>query len=1205
MLRRTFLGSSLALLVAETSVPASAARLLPSADRQRTEAPAGTERSSQLTPEQRAGEVRIKVPLPSNASERRERFRQRNSPQAVQKLCEQFYTVIKPETKGLEAFRRQFEAGRYQQALDAYLVYFADKLRHPKRYGLPTVFYTKGQVESTTIFAPDPAILALERKGVAVQAREAGMLLLGDVGDGMLLLGDVGEPGSVNWTPKDLPYVPPRPDPPQPQLDKLLQVNDFYLALNKLPSRTEKTKKKMKPMGLFPSLLYSYGVSGNLEDLQLWAAYMDDWCANAIEDMNASRANTRAAVELETQMFQQFLQALASVAIRQPGFERDFPSTTLARLLMCQIEQKAPYTIRAKRTEIANWGIFGIANLVLMNRFLPEFKATDYFSRESWRLWSINFIQHRAWDGMNVESQDEGHAYIDIQAFANYLNRELLPDSVSDLEWLEFEDKMRLMIRSIFGEITPSGYKLVLFADMAQFLEKSHMNSVEFRFFHQALKEYHDPVLAEPEIRARLDAVTGDRKGRPKVFSEVSSYMARSYLRSSWKHDGDYLSMWDGKFQALGPNLKTEIYMARGDYMLGYLYPTMVDTKVPYAAYGKVYNPGGKVSYLGEAGRHVVEAHFHTSTRYDLTEAVQDAPYAWHEQLIWNIHKYPLLDKPAIWQRAQSSNPPIQDVTAIRRVFSVRGEGIYIIEDRLQSEGPHEFAQVFYLPTRIARDTKPEVLHKLKASHFPLIEEDEAAQTIRTENLGYPNLTVRLFHQQHLRFANDLDDTPQFRKLQQTAFDDALVEFRKPYKPTAPNRVTSGRAVTALWTAEGDQVLVSLASTRSAGENALEDHSLRDVRPNHGQNGVTGFAATSRSGRNIWFQSGPGARNQLVAGPAQAEAESLLAVADQDELSGIVMGARSLSLRGKTHSISAADFEFSLGPDGSLRVTPIRKPLDTIRILPPENVFVGSTKVSFVTPRGTDSEVEYRYTLDGTDPTIHSPLYVEPFPLDRTAMVKVIGFRKGLAETPYRQCGTDSSAMMTTIFRKEKYRPAVDTNGARPGLRYEYFEDNWPRLFTYTGIPGVLTPKGEGTTAKLLDGNEIAAIRKTEGPYALRYSGYLNAPKDGVYAFYAPQYLYETTADAGFDLRVFLDGEEWWPAPRVHSENTWFIALRGGKHNFSVVFVDFRGQQFRDEYWMSWKPGTVWKGVPVLEVSGPGITRQPLPQHMLFRTNNL
>ena len=165
----------------------------------------------------------------------------------------------------------------------------------------------------------------------------------------------------------------------------------------------------------------------------------------------------------------------------------------------------------------------------------------------------------------------------------------------------------------------------------------------------------------------------------------------------------------------------------------------------------------------------------------------------------------------------------------------------------------------------------------------------------------------------------------------------------------------------------------------------------------------------------------------------------------------------------------------------------------------------------------------------------------------------------------------------------------------------EYLEGPWTSLFTHAGVPGVLPASLRTAASGLLVPGEVTALRKTDKAYALRYEGYVQVPETGVYSFHAPIHLYTPTMDAGYDLRVWVDGEEWFPSPTLHAENVWSIPLQKGLHALKVCYVDYRWKTFKNEYWMDWQEGQMWQGTPELEVSGPGMRKQPLPAKWLWR----
>jgi len=150
-------------------------------------------------------------------------------------------------------------------------------------------------------------------------------------------------------------------------------------------------------------------------------------------------------------------------------------------------------------------------------------------------------------------------------------------------------------------------------------------------------------------------------------------------------------------------------------------------------------------------------------------------------------------------------------------------------------------------------------------------------------------------------------------------------------------------------------------------------------------------------------------------------------------------------------------------------------------------------------------------------------------------------------------------------------------------------------------MDGVLQAKASGVAPAPLDEKHIAEARKTDRAYALRYDATINVPETGVYSFFAPDHLYTPTMDAGYDLRVFIDGEEWLPTPELHCENSWCVPLEKGPHHLRVVFTDYRWKKFRNDYWMAWQEEEMWQGIPKLEVQIPGAVKQPIPDAWYLR----
>jgi len=147
-------------------------------------------------------------------------------------------------------------------------------------------------------------------------------------------------------------------------------------------------------------------------------------------------------------------------------------------------------------------------------------------------------------------------------------------------------------------------------------------------------------------------------------------------------------------------------------------------------------------------------------------------------------------------------------------------------------------------------------------------------------------------------------------------------------------------------------------------------------------------------------------------------------------------------------------------------------------------------------------------------------------------------------------------------------RPADTVEGLVPGLVEESYGGSWP------GIPDFPSLQPASTRAV----NDISVQSfADQDDFALRFTGYLHVPSDGVYSFF-------TTSDDGSQLRIgdrlVVDNDG------LHASLTeqGFMPLKAGFHSISVAFLEFSGgEQLAVEY------------------EGPGIERQAIPGSALFR----
>ena len=152
---------------------------------------------------------------------------------------------------------------------------------------------------------------------------------------------------------------------------------------------------------------------------------------------------------------------------------------------------------------------------------------------------------------------------------------------------------------------------------------------------------------------------------------------------------------------------------------------------------------------------------------------------------------------------------------------------------------------------------------------------------------------------------------------------------------------------------------------------------------------------------------------------------------------------------------------------------------------------------------------------------------------------------------------------------KDRPRDADKTATLAPGLRLESFEGNWETLPDFGSLKPTKTATAESVG--------VAGRPRDEG-YALRFSGFLDVPKDGVYGF-------SLVSNDG--ARLSIGGTEVVDNDHLKTvvEGQGEIALKAGKHAFRVDYFQHSGFQVLEVYWQ-----------------GPGLGRAPIPTSALWRT---
>jgi len=192
-----------------------------------------------------------------------------------------------------------------------------------------------------------------------------------------------------------------------------------------------------------------------------------------------------------------------------------------------------------------------------------------------------------------------------------------------------------------------------------------------------------------------------------------------------------------------------------------------------------------------------------------------------------------------------------------------------------------------------------------------------------------------------------------------------------------------------------------------------------------------------------------------------------------------------------------------------------------------------------------------RVTVDGSEPGPESSLYDKPIEITGETTVKARAFWPDGVASPVE----------TRTFKPAEPLPASPSAPPERGLAWDLYEGEFDKLPDFAA----LTPAGTGTSAR-----PDAAAAKTKKNFALRFRGFVRAPRTGVYVFYL-------ASDDG--SRMFVDGRALVDNDGNHglSVEKGEIALAAGWHAIEITYFQRDGDMGLD---LSW--------------SGPGFKQSPV-----------
>jgi hypothetical protein len=213
--------------------------------------------------------------------------------------------------------------------------------------------------------------------------------------------------------------------------------------------------------------------------------------------------------------------------------------------------------------------------------------------------------------------------------------------------------------------------------------------------------------------------------------------------------------------------------------------------------------------------------------------------------------------------------------------------------------------------------------------------------------------------------------------------------------------------------------------------------------------------------------------------------------------------------------------------------------VDLIRTVAPE--FEQPLSVSAVRP---PKDFALRYTMDGSTPTVTSPLYERPLIVDEAATFKAKSFNR---------------AGHGTATSQQSYKPIV----AGTGFRYRVYEGSWTRMPKFRE----LKPIFEGVATDL----NVESRQPWLDNWGMEFEGDFQVDRPGEYMFYL-------NSDDG--SRLYIDDQLVIDNDGDHSllELSKATKLGAGPHKLRIEFFEAGGEAILE-----------------LDVEGPGMERQPLP----------
>lgn len=915
----------------------------------------------------------------------------------------------------------------------------------------------------------------------------------------------------------------------------------------------------------FQPLVAAYLLTGKRAYLDKWIDYMDDWAMHgihedAIRPTDISDSDHRGPASIVA-----VYRALAGVARMQPPDSLDFPADSLARILGKLNRVGLPPSIVYHDTNPQNWTPGGTEQQMTAAVLMDEFRASEYFlQRARHRHENYGTIQnlpdggeteHAMW--YNAHYFDGAKAAIDLMESRRKQQPGKRVAWESDATSASWQDEQNRKIsdraRYFLQMLTPQRqYPIGNRSDQRLLPDWMSANMVENAILDGA-----------PDLQVLLNTLNGNTAaGAPDFTMSAFPYSGSWIMRTGWGQDAGYAHFFSSPYPTGGHGLR-----------------------------GMKCNNGFWLSHAGQ----------------DLLVSGDFGAYSYARSPL-------LVDGKEQFQTAGLGNPGF---TKNHKGFAVAYRDPAPADWRAHSSDNFDFAEGIY-----------------DGAYGDFIDDHHDNKDYRPGFLAERarEVITGVSHQRQVFHVKDPSLWIIVDRMRSPQAREYALDWRLP-APLLPEDVTKSRHKPKTF-ADGEIRIDDAAQTVATVAAEMPNLSMRFFGPKLAFNKTAERGEALKDDYTYNYKMNDFWR---LSGTWQSEGDgvviSLIEVIPQDGASQIEATRRtengfeatladdetlSFSVEDDSATLSLGDRGLVVGDAGSYefvgdRQTPIYRPIAPVRILPERTVIDGSEPVTL---QCETPGVEIRYTLDGSEPTIHSTLYSGPFPIDNSVTVKARAFRSteltagrpGLEDVTASLAGTHA-----TVTRVARYGLASPLEAVAPlddprhkaGLKGEYFEGDWKDLVFF---PESLEPLKTQSVRHLFD----RCVPAADKVFGWTYSGFLAIPEDGVYTFHAPEEMITSPQEPGYSLRLFVGREllpntrpsgrlnEWYPATTRHGYGTWSVALKQGLHPFKVAYVDYRADAVDRLNHPGLKLNTIWGGnTPEVKISGPGMEAQPIPADWL------